>query len=158
MKSREHIKFCPEHYKEIQNYELAEAENFEGWICHHINGEQFSKEWLIANNMYYNRSDPHEFRFVRQSEHVRINHPGSYSSYGFKGKKHTLETKLKMSIASKGHHRNKGVPSGRKDKGYSEFGKLFVEIYGAGRITYPKEYERERKYFKVHGHLRGIHD
>lgn len=56
--------YCPNHYKEIENYELALKDNFVGWICHHRNGEEFSTEWLIQNNMYYDREDPHEFRFV----------------------------------------------------------------------------------------------
>lgn len=33
------LKYCPEHYQEIENYELAKADDFKGWICHHRNGE-----------------------------------------------------------------------------------------------------------------------
>lgn len=69
-------RFCPEHYTEIENYELAKADNFEGWACHHRNGEEFSKEWLLKNNMYYNRTDPHEFKFVRHDEHSRLHNTG----------------------------------------------------------------------------------
>lgn len=148
-----HILFCPEHYKEIENYELAKADNFEGWVCHHRNGEEFSTLWLKKNNMYYNRLDPHEFKFVTKKEHRKI-HAKVYASYGFKGKKHSKETLCKIKESAIGHHRNKGIPSERKDRGYSEFGILFVNTYGAGRVTFPKEYERERKYYKVHGHLK----
>lgn len=149
-----HELFCSDHYQEIENYELAKADNFEGWVCHHRNGEQFSRNWLVKNNMYYNRTDPHEFKFVTTEEHNRIHAP-EYASYGFEGKKHSLETRRKMSETAKGHHRNKGISSKRKDCGYSAFGKLFVETYGAGRVSFPGEYERERKYYKVHGCLRG---
>ena len=62
------MKFCPEHYTEIQNYDLALADDFVGWECHHINGEEFSAEWLMKNNMYFNRTDPHEFRFVPKTK------------------------------------------------------------------------------------------
>lgn len=150
-----HELFCPEHYEEIENYQLAKADNFEGWVCHHRNGEEFSEEWLRKNNMYFNRTDPHEFKFVTKEEHRKI-HAARYASYGFKNKKHTDDTKLKMSASSKGHHRNKGKPSSMRDKGYSEFGRLFVSTYGAGRISFPKEYERERKYYRVHGCLKGV--
>lgn len=102
MKSINHIKFCPDHYQEIENYELAKADNFEGWICHHRNGEEFSKEWLIKNNMYYNRSDPHEFKFVTESEHRRIKHPNTGLSYGMLGKHHSDETKHKISTSNTG--------------------------------------------------------
>lgn len=149
-----HKLFCPEYYEEIENYELAKADNFEGWVCHHRNGEQFSRDWLVKNNMYYNRKDPHEFKFVTTKEHRRI-HAKSYASYGFKNKKHSNETKSKQSISAMGHHRNKGVPSKRKDRGYSEFGILFVNTYGVGRVSFPKEYECERKYYKLHGCLKG---
>lgn len=59
--------FCPLHFTEIENYELALADNFVGWNCHHRNGEEFSTEWLLKNNMYYNRTDPHEFIFCPTS-------------------------------------------------------------------------------------------
>lgn len=71
-KKPRYMEYCPEHYEEIENYQLAKADNFVGWVCHHRNGVEFSKEWLIKNNMYYNRTDPHEFKFVRTEEHTSI--------------------------------------------------------------------------------------
>lgn len=70
------MKFCPEHYMEIENYELAKADNFKGWVCHHRNGLEFSREWLIKNNMYWNRKDPHEFKFMKFGEHTILHHTG----------------------------------------------------------------------------------
>lgn len=63
-KSFSHIYFCPDHYTEIKNYDLALKDDFKDWVCHHIKGEEFTKEWLIQNNLYFNRTDPHEFVFL----------------------------------------------------------------------------------------------
>lgn len=116
-KSCSHIAFCPDHYTEIENYELALADNFVGWICHHRNGEEFSKEWLVKNNMYYNRTDPHEFKFVTIREHAKIHGLKGADNpfYGkqrigvenpFYGKHHTAETKEKMKTSQAKRKRN----------------------------------------------------
>ena len=122
---REHsfIKFCPEHYTEIENYELAKADNFVGWVCHHRNGVEFSKEWLIKNNMYFNRTDPHEFKFVTRAEHNVIHSTGhdrvkgvKNPMYGKKGKDNpnygshrTEETRARMRANHPHHHANLGM-------------------------------------------------
>lgn len=69
-------RFCPTRYTEIENYELALADNFEGWDCHHIKGEEYSKRWLLEHDMYYNRTDPAEFRFIRHEEHSTFHNKG----------------------------------------------------------------------------------
>lgn len=97
MKNKQYMKFCPEHYTEIENYEKAKADNFEGWVCHHRNGEYFSKDWLKKNNMYWNRKDPHEFIFVTRAEHVRIHHIGTTRSDA---------TRMAISTANKGKTRS----------------------------------------------------
>lgn len=99
---------------EIENYELAKADNFKGWICHHRNGEEFSKEWLLKNNMYYNRTDPHEFKFVTRHEHLLIHNKGKKHKEEWKsnmlgnkfhlGHKHNDETKSKIRNAILGKH------------------------------------------------------
>lgn len=107
MNKPNYMHYCPEHYTEIENYELAKADNFIGWICHHRNGEEFSKKWLIKNNMYINRKDPHEFKFIKELEHKRLHQCGKPSNrLGHKGKKHkplSEETKQRMSKAKLGH-------------------------------------------------------
>ena len=103
------LKYCPEHYQEIENYELAKADDFKG---HHRNGEEFSKEWLIKNNnMYYNRTDPHEFKFVTTAEHALIHNKGKKHTEQWKDKKKESfrlqackEGKLKMGAAKLGKH------------------------------------------------------
>lgn len=109
------IKFCPNNYTEIENYDKAINDNSQMWYCHHRNGEEFSRDWLIKNNMYYNRTDPHEFKFVTKSEHERIHSRlkngfgrtkviteamrkayAEGGKIGMKNKKHTEDTKAKM--------------------------------------------------------------
>lgn len=48
MRKYKWMKYCPEHYMEIENYDLALADNFEGWICHHRNGMEFSNEGCLG--------------------------------------------------------------------------------------------------------------
>ena len=106
MKQYKFLKYCPEHYQEIENYELAKSDNFVGWVCHHRNGEEFPKKWLIKNKMYYNRKDPHEFKFLKESEHKRLHQCGKPSNrLGHKGNKYSLseETKQRISKAKLGH-------------------------------------------------------
>lgn len=113
MKKTQYMKFCPEHYTEIENYELAKADNFKGWVCHHRNGEYFSKEWLVKNNMYWNRKDPHEFKFVTRTEHMLIHNTGriisedtrraiSQSNKGKTRSPFTAEHRMNISTALKG--------------------------------------------------------
>ena len=95
-----YLQYCPDHYKEIENYELAKADNFEGWVCHHRNGVEFPKWWLKKYGMYYKRKDPHEFKFMRTEEHTALHKQGKST---FLGRKHTKESIEKMSQAKKGH-------------------------------------------------------
>ncbi len=58
----------------IENYELAKADNFTGWLIHHrleltINGEfVHTLNELKRLNMYYNRP-PYELIWMRRNEH-----------------------------------------------------------------------------------------
>lgn len=108
-------KYCPEHYEEIKNYELAKADNFVGWVCHHINGEEFPTEWLKKNNMYYNRTDPHEFVFLRTEEHTRIHRKGKEAwNRGIVTKPYIYKTNIRRTTEMKEHLSNK-VKSKMKD-------------------------------------------
>lgn len=61
----------------IENYELAKADNFTGWLIHHrleltINGEfAHTPSNLKRLNMYYNRP-PCELIWLRHGEHSRM--------------------------------------------------------------------------------------
>ena len=71
---------CPEHYKEIENYVEAVNDTKNKWVCHHRNGEEFSVEWLKKNNMYFNRKDPHEFKFIKDKEHRQLHRKLEYEN------------------------------------------------------------------------------
>ena len=69
--------------EQIENYELAKADDFEGWHCHHrlethtADGNRrkvdLSREELIAMNMYYNRP-ANELIFMKAGEHISLHH------------------------------------------------------------------------------------
>lgn len=115
---RRHFKlYCYEYWK-IENYELAKADNFEGWDCHHrleltINGEfAHTHESLKRLNMYYHR--PYfELIFLRQVDHNRLHRNGTKRSdetkhkisESNKGKPKSEEHKRKVSESKKGTHK-----------------------------------------------------
>lgn len=67
--------------EQIENYELAKADDFKGWHCHHrlethtADGQRrkvdLSREELIAMNMYYNRP-ANELIFMKAGEHISL--------------------------------------------------------------------------------------
>lgn len=124
--------FCPEHYTEIENYELAKADNFKGWVCHHRNGEYFSKDWLVKNNMYFNRKDPHEFKFMTLAEHNRVH---------WTGRKHTNESRQKMAEA------RKGKPSPNKGKHLSDETRKKMSEHNAAKGKHWKLVNGTRIYY-----------
>lgn len=74
--------YCiPEQIEQIENYELAKKDNFNGWHIHHrlethnSDGEKrlvnLSREELIALDMYYNRP-ANELIFLTNSEHMKL--------------------------------------------------------------------------------------
>lgn len=90
------------HPELIENYEKAIADETQVWECHHrlethnSDGErrlvELSVDELIALGMYYDRP-PEELIFLTHSEHNSLHQ---------KGKKHSEETKRKISEALKG--------------------------------------------------------
>lgn len=74
--------FCiPEQIEQIENYEFAKKDNFDGWNIHHrlethnSDGEKrlvnLSRDELIALDMYYNRPAS-ELVFLTASEHMKL--------------------------------------------------------------------------------------
>lgn len=120
-------RICKE-YEKIENYELAKADNFEGWEVHHrleisINGEEVhTMKSLKRLNMYYNR--PYfELIYLKTVDHTALhmaardtsgpNNP-MYGKYGKvpwnKGIACSEETRKKISETLKGHGPwNKGL-------------------------------------------------
>jgi hypothetical protein len=114
---------CCDNIEDVENYELAKADNFRGWICHHrlethnSDGERrlvdIKKEELIALDMYYHRP-AEELIFMTRSEHYTLHkchkdkqhseETKKHLSEINKGKKLSEETKKKIGEAKKGKH------------------------------------------------------
>lgn len=77
-------------FSEIENYELASADNFNGWHCHHRLEKDYTREELIKNNLYFNRP-PEELIFLTRENHQKI-HSEYNTEKGF--------------YPAKGHHWN----------------------------------------------------
>lgn len=109
------LRVCKEYWK-VENYELAKADNFKGWIMHHKleigTDYRNSAADLKLMNLYFDRP-PEELIFLRLAEHVSLHKKGIKLSEehrhkcanGMKGKKHSEETKLKISESGKGKHK-----------------------------------------------------
>ena len=89
-------KFCGEDISLIENYALAIADQTQTWCCHHILGEQHSKQYLKENGLYLKRPAS-ELRFVTKHEHNDLH---------LKGVPRSEATKQAISDAQK------GVPKG----------------------------------------------
>lgn len=102
--------YCKEYWN-IENYELAKADNFKGWVCHHRNeigsdGEMlYSSKQLIEMNLYYDRPSD-ELIFLTTSDHARMhNRTKVYKEIMSKAKKgHEVskETRNKLRKSHKG--------------------------------------------------------
>ena len=112
-------RYCKD-YKNIENYDMAVADNFKGWHCHHRlethtpdgvrRKVDISMEELKSSGMYYHRPSE-ELIFLTTREHNAFNkgRPGPN-----KGKKFSEEARRKMAEAKK------GKPSPNKGKHLSE--------------------------------------
>lgn len=121
MKKRSFEHYC-DNTEQIENYELAKADNFKGWHCHHrlethtSDGEKrlvdITKKELIALDMYYHRP-AEELIFMPRAEHRRLHMKGKKCgpfsedhkkklSDAHKGMTLSEETKRKLSETMKG--------------------------------------------------------
>lgn len=75
----------------IENYSLALADNFKGWICHHRLEQYYSATDLVMKGLYYN-VNPEALKYVRKSEHFKEPHLG---------RKMTDEKRQKIADATK---------------------------------------------------------
>ena len=67
--------YCCDDLSLIENYDLAIADTTQTWFCHHILGEQHSRQYLIDNNLYESRP-ANELRFVTHADHQSLHHKG----------------------------------------------------------------------------------
>lgn len=105
--------YC-KNYQDIENYELAKADNFKNWVCHHRKGVDISRKELKALGLYYNRPAD-ELIFLTVSEHYSLHKVSEETKKKIseslkgkpswnKGKRHTEETRKKIGAASIGKH------------------------------------------------------
>ena len=157
-------KLCKD-FAEIENYELAEKDDFRGWVVHHrlelvkTGGVvDATMQDLIDWGIYYNRPAD-ELIFLTRAEHVSLHHTGlakpksdevrakmSAAQMGRtsprKGKKLSEETKKKISEAQK------GKTSNRKGVKLSEETKAKISETLKGRNSYirtPEIIEKQRQ-------------
>lgn len=139
--------FCRNPEK-TENYELAKADDFKGWECHHrlethtSDDERrlvdITRNELKALGMYYDRP-AEELIYLKHSEHTRLHHKGKHLSeetkrkvsVSHKGKQLSDETKRKLSEAKKGKHfseeHKRKISEANKGKNNPNYGKHLSE-------------------------------
>ena len=87
-------RYCKEDISKIKNYEQAIADKTQTWVCHHMTETWWNctAQELIENECYYNRKAC-ELIFLTPAEHKSLHN---------KGKKHSAETRRKISESHKG--------------------------------------------------------
>lgn len=103
--------YCCESIELIENYQLAKANNFKGWVIHHklethtSDGEkrivELTRFELDALGMYYNRPAS-ELMYLTRGQHNAI-HKKDRHCVGNIGRHHSDETKEKMSKVDKSY-------------------------------------------------------
>lgn len=94
-------KYCYQDISLIENYDKAVADKEHIWHCHHRLETIMNcghKE-LKAQGCYYDRP-AHELIFLTHEEHTSIHKHGNRN---WVGRKHSEETRRKMSVAQKGN-------------------------------------------------------
>ena len=123
MISDSYKKFCCEDPSLIENYALAIADMTQTWCCHHILGEQHSKQYLKENGLYLKRPAC-ELRFMTHIEHDRLHRKGVPLSE---------EHKQKLSDAHKGVPRSEATKQklSKKILQYTKSGEFIREWQSA---------------------------
>ena len=91
-------KFCKD-YTQIENYKEAINDTTQTWDCHHILGEILTRQQLLDHDFYYD-VPPCMLKFVTRAEHNSIHQSGNKNA--FYGKKHSYESRARMSASHKG--------------------------------------------------------
>ena len=88
----------------IENYCLAIADKTQTWEVHHRLESCFTQKFLKEMGLYYD-VEPEALIFLTHKEHSKIDSMSKRNAEAHKGKKHSEETKRKMSKAKKGKKR-----------------------------------------------------
>jgi len=127
---KQHQRYCCESLENVENYEKAKADNFEGWHLHHrlethtSDGEKrlvdISMKELKALGMYYHRP-ANELLFIKDTEHIKIHNTG----------------KKGHSMSEEGKQRVRKINSERLSKKVRcvETGEIFESAKKASEIT-----------------------
>lgn len=109
-------RYCKEDISNIENYELAKADNFKGWVIHHRDEIRMlpsgmiairSREDLIDDDRYFN-CPANELIYMTNFEHQKLHSENRTSdtinkiANGHRNKKASYATRLKMSKTRKG--------------------------------------------------------
>ena len=155
--------FCREDVSLIENYDKAMADTEHTWACHHRDEIRVlpsgitvhrTKAELIENGRYYG-CPANELIFLTDSEHKKLHGLHQKKIYG---KKHSEETKAKMSKAQKARKYDAGfgkkISEARLKRTYSEFHTKFKEHFNCTCTTgeNQKNYVREIGFYKKHGY------
>ena len=140
-------KFCKEDISKIKNYDKAIADTTQTWDCHHMTETWWncSMKELIENECYYHRKAC-ELIFLTHEEHMRLHMKGRKGEKSpMYGKKHSEESRIKMSEARKGRTQSdetkkkiaeslKGYTPWNKGKTVSDETRKKISMAAKGRI------------------------
>lgn len=124
-------RYCKD-YENIENYEKAKADNFEGWCCHHRKGVYIQTEELQELGMYYGRP-AEELIFLTVSEHQYLHKKGKQGYW--KGKNLSEEVKKKISEANKGNKHALGCKHSEEAKKKIGEAKKGMHFFNNGKIN-----------------------
>ncbi len=137
-------KYCDE-IEKVENYDLAKADNFKGWVVHHrleisVNGEEvITPAELDRLGMYYHR--PYfELIFMRRKEHAAM--------HDLANPRNTDEIKSKISETVKSAYKDGRIcVSGEKNGMYGKKPHNFIENPTELQLR-RREKKRKRKEMK----------
>ena len=119
-------KFCCEDLSLIENYALAIADNTQTWVCHHILGEQYSRQYLKENGLYLKRPAC-ELRFMTKHDHNTLHLKGMPKSEAHKKAISDGMKGVPKGPMSEEHKKAIGKAKSKKIRQYTKSGEFIRE-------------------------------